>query len=385
MLEKVVIIDALRTPLAKSKSGAYRYQRAEALTAHVMSALIERTPSFPVESIGDIYWGCAQQHAEQSFNLARNAALLAGLPDSIPAVTVNRLCGSSMQALHDAARAIMVGDSQACLVGGTEHMEHIPMQSPDIHPQLGQSIALSSSKMGMTAEWLAEHYDITRQKQDEFALRSHQYAHLAQVVGGFSEEIIPTPSVDENGAVTLLKDDEIIRADCNKDDLESLSSVFISSGSVTAGNASAISSGASGILITSERFAHEHHLPIRAYIESMAVSGCSPANMGLGPVEASQIALNKASLTIDEIEAIEINEAFAVQTIACIEQMKINNWQEKVNLHGGAIALGHPLGCSGSRIVTTLLNVMEKSNKSLGLATMCIGMGQGIATVVKRA
>lgn len=382
-MNHVVVIDCIRTPMAHSKQGAFRFQRAEALSAHLMMHLLKRNPVINPQDIEDIYWGCVQQTLEQGFNIARNAALLAGLPVEIGAVTVNRLCGSSMQALHDAARAIMVGDAEICLVGGVEHMGHIPMQhGVNFHPLLAKYSATAAQNMGLTGEMLANEYAISRQQQDAFAARSHQKAHRAAKTGHFSREIIPTPAHNENGTLFLLENDDVIRPKTTKTSLATLKPAFSSQGSITAGNASAISDGASALLIMSETKAHQLGLMPMARIKSMAIAGCTPAMMGLGPVPATQKALKRAKLTLNDIDLIEINEAFAAQSLACIEELNLTDALEtKINLAGGAIALGHPLGCSGARICTTLLHLMQTKRVHYGLATMCIGLGQGISTI----
>ena len=385
-MNKVVIVDCVRTPMARSKQGAYRYVRAETLSAHLMQALLQRNHQIQPKQIDDIYWGCVQQTLEQGFNIARNAALLARIPNTVPATTVNRLCGSSMQALHDAARAIMVGDAEICLVGGVEHMGHVPMtHGIDFNPALSKYVAKAATVMGLTAEFLAQQYCISREQQDEFALRSHQKAHQATISGQFNAEIIATPAHDAQGIPILLEQDEVIRADANIEHLAALKPVFDPiKGSVTAGSCSALSDGASAMLIMSEQKALDLQLNVRAKILSMAVAGCDPSIMGIGPVPASLKALEKAKLTLKDIDLIELNEAFAAQSLACLKQLNLlDEIEHKVNLNGGAIALGHPLGCSGARITTSLINQLEKQQLHLGLATMCIGLGQGIATIVE--
>ncbi|KAA1179656.1 acetyl-CoA C-acyltransferase FadA [Photorhabdus heterorhabditis] len=386
-MENVVIIDGIRTPMGRSKGGAFRQVRAEDLSAHLMKEIFKRNPAIQKHKIDDIYWGCVQQTLEQGFNIARNSALLAGFPHSVPAVTVNRLCGSSMQALHDGARMIMTGEANATLIGGVEHMGHVPMtHGVDFHPKMGLSVAKAAGMMGLTAEMLAKIHHISREMQDEFSLRSHQRATQATQSGAFSNEISPIYSHDADGTLKLLDYDEVIRPDANLKDLAALRPVFDPvTGSVTAGSSSALSDGASAMLITSESYAKSLGLKPRARIRSMAVVGCDPSIMGYGPVPATQMALKKAGLELDDIGVIELNEAFAAQSLACLKGLNLlDSMDDKVNLNGGAIALGHPLGCSGSRITTTLLNLMECRNVQFGLATMCIGLGQGIATIIER-
>ncbi|KLV03209.1 3-ketoacyl-CoA thiolase [Photobacterium aquae] len=386
-MNNVVIVDCIRTPMGRSKGGAYRHVRAEDLSAHLMKGLMVRNPQLDPNNIEDIYWGCVQQTLEQGFNIGRNAALLAGLPHTIGATTVNRLCGSSMQALHDAARAIMVGDAETCLVGGVEHMGHVPMNhGVDFHPGLSKSVAKAAGMMGLTAEMLGRMHGISRELQDAFAARSHQRAHAATVEGRFSHEILPTEGHDSEGRLIQLIHDEVIRPDTTTESLSALRPVFDpANGTVTAGSSSALSDGASAMLVMSESRAKELRLTIRARIKSMAIAGCDPSIMGYGPVPASQKALKRAGLTMGDIGLVELNEAFAAQSLPCAKDLGLlDHLDEKVNLNGGAIALGHPLGCSGARIATTLINLMEQQDTEFGLATMCIGLGQGIATVFER-
>lgn len=387
-MEKVVIVDAVRTPMGRSKGGAFRQVRAEDLSAHLMRSLLSRNAALDAREIDDIYWGCVQQTLEQGFNVARNAALLAEIPMNVPATTVNRLCGSSMQALHDAARTIMVGDADVCLIGGVEHMGHVPMNhGVDFHPGLSRTIAKAAGMMGLTAEMLGRMHNISREMQDQFAARSHQRAHHATQSGAFRHEIIPTAGHDADGALQRFDYDEVIRPDTTVDSLAALKPAFDPvNGTVTAGSSSALSDGAAAMLIMSESRAASLGLPVRARIRAMAVVGCDPSIMGYGPVPATKLALKRAGLSLSDIGLFELNEAFAAQTLPCIKDLGLlEQIDEKVNLNGGAIALGHPLGCSGARISTTLINLMESRDVQFGVATMCIGLGQGIATVFERA
>ena len=386
-MKDVVVIDCIRTPMGRSKGGVFRNVRAETLSAHLMSKLLERNPNLDPTEIEDIIWGCVQQTKEQGFNVARNAQLLTDIPRSTGAVTVNRLCGSSMQALHDAVSGIMTGRGDVYMIGGVEHMGHVPMNyNIDFHPGLAKHTAKASGSMGMTAELLGRQNGITREMQDAFGARSHQYAHKAALNGGWDNEIVATEGHDENGLLTLVEQDEVIRPETTAETLAGLRPVFDPvNGTVTAGTSSAISDGASAMLIMSADKAKAMGLTPRAKIKAMAVAGCDAAIMGFGPVPATKKALQRAGMTMDDIEIAEFNEAFAAQALSCIKHLGwLDTYEEKVNLKGGAIALGHPLGCSGSRISTTLINVMEDNNKSVGLATMCIGLGQGIATVFER-
>ena len=386
-MEKVVIVDAIRTPMGRSRGGVFRHIRAEDLSAHLMRTLLARNPAIAPSELDDIYWGCVQQTLEQGFNIARNAALLADIPHTVPAVTINRLCGSSMQALHDAARMIQTGDAHACLVGGVEHMGHVPMsQGVDFHPGLSREIAKAAAIMGLTAEMLARIHNISREMQDQFAVRSHQRAWAATEAGHFTSEIVPTLGHDASGALTAVSFDEVIRPETTVEGLAALKPAFDpQNGTVTAGTSSALSDGASAMLVMSETRAKSLALPVRAYVRSMAVVGCSPSVMGYGPVPATHKALKKAGLTVQEIGLFELNEAFAAQVLPCIKDLGLmEQMDERINLNGGAIALGHPLGCSGTRISTTLLNLMERHDTQFGLATMCIGLGQGMATILER-
>ncbi|MDA3135431.1 acetyl-CoA C-acyltransferase FadA [Atlantibacter subterranea] len=386
-MEKVVIVDAIRTPMGRSKGGAFRQVRAEDLSAHLMRSLLSRNPALEPSAIDDIYWGCVQQTLEQGFNIARNAALLAEIPHRVPAVTVNRLCGSSMQALHDAARMIMTGDAQTCLIGGVEHMGHVPMNhGVDFHPGLSRNVAKAAGMMGLTAEMLARMHGISREMQDSFAARSHQRAWAATQAGHFKNEIVPVNGHDADGVLKRYDYDEVIRPETNMESLATLKPAFDpANGTVTAGTSSALSDGAAAMLVMSESRARELGLTPRARIRSMAVVGCDPSIMGYGPVPASKLALKKAGLSAANIDLFEMNEAFAAQILPCIKDLGLmEQIDEKINLNGGAIALGHPLGCSGARISTTLINLMERKDAQFGLATMCIGLGQGIATVFER-
>lgn len=387
-MEHAVIVDALRTPMGRSKGGAFRQVRAETLAAHIMRSLLERNLALNADNIDDIYWGCVQQTLEQGFNIARNAALLAEIPHHVPAVTINRLCGSSMQALHDAVRAIRVGDAQVCLAGGVEHMGHVPMtHGADFPPGLSHTVAKAAAMMGLTAEMLARLHRISREQQDAFAARSHQRAFAATQSGVFSREIVPTSGHRNDGALHLFDYDEVIRPDTSLEALASLRPAFDPvNGTVTAGSSSALSDGAAGLLVMSESYARALGITPRVRVRATAVVGCDPSLMGYGPVPATRKALQRAGLSINDIGVFELNEAFAAQVLPCINDLGLMAClDDKVNLNGGAIALGHPLGCSGARILTTLINLMEQRDVEFGVATMCIGLGQGIATVLERA
>lgn len=382
-----VIVDAVRTPMGKSKAGQFRHVRAEKLSALLIEALIKRNPNFDPKETEDVIWGCVNQTKEQGMNIARNISILAGLPRTAAAQTVNRLCGSSMQALHMAAQSIMTGHGDVFVIGGVEHMGHVAMDhGVDLNPEISKHMAKASYMMGLTAEMLGRMHGIKREQQDEFALRSHQKAWAATQEGQWSNEIVPIQGHDATGALQLCEIDEVIRADASLEALSSLRPVFDpKQGTVTAGSASALSDGASAMLVTSWERAKSLGLKPRAVIRGMAVAGCDAAIMGYGPVPASQKCLKRAGWEVSNLDYVELNEAFAAQSLPVLKDLKLlDKMEEKVNLHGGAIALGHPLGCSGSRITGTLLNVMEQNSGTLGLATMCIGLGQGIATAIER-
>lgn len=385
-MTEVVIVDAIRTPMGKSRGGMYRNVRAEELSAHLMQSLLERNSALDPKDIEDIIWGCVQQTLEQGFNIARNAQLMTDIPRTVPAQTINRLCGSSMQALHTAAQGIMTGHGDVYMIGGVEHMGHVPMtHGVDFAPQMAKFAAKGSGFMGYTAELLGKMHGISRQQQDEFAYASHQKAQAATDEGRFDAEIVATQGHDANGALKSFSHDEVIRAQSTVEDLGKLRPAFDPTGTVTAGNASALSDGASGMLVMSAEKAKALGLKPIAKIRAMASAGCDAAIMGYGPVPAVKKALQRANLTVDDIDLFELNEAFAAQSLPVLKDLGLLDvMDKKVNLNGGAIALGHPLGCSGARISTTLLRLMENKDAKLGVATMCIGLGQGIATVFER-
>ncbi len=385
-MNEVVIVDCIRTPMGRSKAGVFRNVRAEALSAHLMKKILARNPALDPNDIEDVIWGCVKQTKEQGFNIARNASLLAGLPKSIGGVTVNRLCGSSMEALHQASTSIMSGQGDVFLIGGVEHMGHVPMMYDiDFDPALNKNIALASGNMGLTAELLGKKYGVTREMQDAFAARSHKKAHEATLAGRWDNEIVAIEGHDASGALTLVEHDEVIRPETTVESLSKLRPVFDPvNGTVTAATSSALSDGASAMLVMSADKAKALGLTPRAKVRSMAVAGCDPSTMGFGPVPATKKALKRAGLSIEDIELFEFNEAFAAQALSCVRALDVEDKMDQINLNGGAIALGHPLGCSGSRISGTLINLMEGQDVSLGLATMCIGFGQGIATVFER-
>jgi acetyl-CoA acyltransferase len=383
----VVIIDAVRSPMGKTKNGVFRNVRAENLSAALVKELFKRNPNVDQKDVEDLIWGCVNQTLEQGFNMARAVSLLAGLPITSAAQTVNRLCGSSMSAIHTAAQAIMTGQGDVFVVGGVEHMGHVGMMhGVDVNPALSKHMAKASMMMGVTAEMLGKMHGVSREAQDAFAVRSHRLAHEATLQGRFANEIVSIEGHDAEGNKILVEVDEVIRPETSMESLASLAPVFMPKvGTVTAGTSSALSDGASAMLMMSAKKAQELGLTPIAKVRSMAVAGCDPAIMGYGPVPATKKALKRAGLTMADIEIVELNEAFAAQSIPVLKDLGLLDLvDDKVNLNGGAIALGHPLGCSGTRISTTLLNVMREKDATIGLATMCIGMGQGIATVFER-
>ncbi len=386
-MKEVVIVDAVRTAMGRSKAGMFRHVRAEELSAKLIEGLLDRSPELDPAEVEDVIWGCVSQTLEQGFNIARNAALLTRLPHHVAAQTVNRLCGSSMQALHSAAQAIMTNNGEVFIIGGVEHMGHVPMNHGiDFNPAISLHTAKASGMMGLTAEMLARMHNISREEQDAFGLASHVKAQAATEAGEFNSQIIGIEGHDAEGALTLCEIDETIRAGANIADMQKLRPVFDPvNGSVTAATSSALSDGASAMLVMSAEKAKQLGLTPMAKITSMAVVGCDPSIMGYGPVPAVHKALKRAGMAIDDIDLFELNEAFAAQSLAVLKGLKLLDvMEEKVNLQGGAIALGHPLGCSGARISTALLHQMKARNASTGISTMCIGMGQGIATVFER-
>lgn len=386
-MKRAVVVDAVRSAMGRSKNGSFRNVRAEEISAKLMDGILERNPKVDPGEIEDIIWGCVQQTLEQAYNIGRNAQLMSKIPKHVSAQTINRLCGSSMSAIHMAAQGIMSGQGDIYLVGGTEHMGHVPMwHGVDFNPEASKVMAKAGGNMGLTAELLGRMHGITREAQDQFALRSHLRAKAATESGRFDDEIVGIQGHDENGVPFMFDQDEVYRPDANLESLNGLRPVFDpKGGTVTAGNSSALSDGASCMLIMSEDRAKELGLEPLAYIKSFAAAGCDPSIMGYGPVPASQKALKKAGLDIKDIELWELNEAFAAQSLPVIKDLGLNDVADEIiNVNGGAIALGHPLGCSGARISTTLLHEMKKRNLKYGVSTMCIGLGQGVATVFER-
>ncbi|MBB3869590.1 acetyl-CoA C-acyltransferase [Parageobacillus toebii NBRC 107807] len=398
MLREVVIVDAVRTPIGRYK-GALKDVRPDDLAATVIRALVDRNPSLPVEQIEDVVFGNANQAGEDNRNVARMAALLAGLPIEVAGTTVNRLCGSGLDAVNYAARAIMTGEAEIMIAGGTESMTRAPfvMAKPSsdfprgniemfdttigwrfINPKMEEMYGTDS--MPQTAENVAKRFGITREEQDEFAYESQMKAKKAIETNRFADELVPVVYYDRKGNRVVVDKDEHPRPDTTLEKLAKLPPLF-ENGTVTAGNASGVNDGAAALLLVSAEKAKELGLkPLVKYVMS-AVAGVEPAVMGIGPIFATRKALRRAGLTIDDIGLVELNEAFASQSIECIRQLELD--RTKVNVNGGAIALGHPLGASGARILTTLIYEMKKRGVKYGLATMCIGVGQGIATIVE--
>jgi 3-oxoadipyl-CoA thiolase len=400
--KEVFITDAARTPIGKY-SGTLKDVRPDDLAAGVIKEIVKRNlddKGIPKDIIEDVVLGCANQAGEDNRNVARMSLLLAGLPVSIGGVTVNRLCGSGMQAVIDAARAIIAGDGDVMIAGGTESMTRAPFVMPKASEAFTRTNAVYDTtigwrftnpklakmyypySMGETAENVAKKYNISRERQDEFALQSQMKAKDAIMAGKFKDEITPVEVISRK-ETTLFAIDEFPRLDTTLDKLAKLKPAFAAEGgTVTAGNSSGVNDGACAIMLASAEKANELGLKKRARIISSAIAGVEPECMGLGPIPAVKKALQRAGLTLEQIDLVELNEAFAAQALACIDELKLD--VSKVNVNGGAIALGHPLGMSGARIITTLLHEMEKRNLRYGLAAMCIGVGQGIASIIER-
>ncbi|WP_019421036.1 thiolase family protein [Paenibacillus sp. OSY-SE] len=394
-----VIIDAVRTPIGRY-GGALKDVRADDLGAVVIRRLMERNPIDP-EQISGVIFGCANQAGEDCRNVARMSVLLAGLPVEVPGVTVNRLCGSGMEAVNQSAYAIMAGAGHAYVAGGTESMTRAPlvMMKPEAAFQRGNQHIYDTTlgwrltndklaavyppiSLGETAENVAEQYGVSREAQDEFALASQRKYARAHAAGKFADEIVPVEIVGRKGEVSLFEQDEHPRPETSLEQLQKLKPAFKQGGTVTAGNSSGLNDGAAALLIMEQEAARSLGLRPRARVVASAAAGVDPAVMGIGPVPAARKVLKMAGLSIGEIDLFEINEAFAAQAVASVRELNID--PERVNVNGGAIALGHPLGCSGARILTTLLYEMERRDARYGLAAMCIGVGQGIATIIER-
>ncbi|MER5301727.1 thiolase family protein [Streptomyces lasiicapitis] len=394
-MRTVHFVAARRTPIGKLR-GALSAVRPDDLAATVVRGLLDGVPQLDPARIDDVYWGAANQAGEDNRNVARMAVLLAGLPESVPGATVNRLCASGLEAVTTAARAIAAGDADIVLAGGSESMSRAPfvLPRPDealphrmetvdtrlgwrlVNPKMKELHGLLS--MGETAEEVAARYDVSRERQDTFALRSHQRAAAARKNGHFDDELLPVTTPDG----TVVTADECIREDTSYEKLSGLRPVFRQGGTVTAGNASPMNDGAAGLLLVSEEALNDLGLEPLGRYAAGASAGVHPDVMGIGPVPATQKALARRGWTVADIQEAEFNEAFAAQALACVDALDID--PELVNPDGGAIALGHPLGCSGARILTTLLHRMRRTGTTRGLATMCVGVGQGSALLVER-
>ncbi len=397
-MEEAVIISAVRTPIGRY-GGVLKDVRPDDLGALVIDEAIRRATIDPA-SVEDVIFGCANQAGEDNRNVARMSLLLAGLPITVAGQTVNRLCGSGLQALNSAAQAIQVGAGDTFVAGGVESMTRAPFVLGKSEAGFSRNMKLEDStlgwrfinprmaalhhpySMGETAENVAERYGIGREEQDAFALRSHQRAVAAQQTGKFEQEIVPVSIPQKKGEAVIVARDEHPRSDTSLEKLAALKPVFRKGGSVTAGNSAGINDGAAALVLMARSRAEQLGLRTRARVVATAVAGVDPAYMGLGPIPATRKVLQRAGLSIQDMDLIELNEAFAVQVLQCSRELEID--QEKLNVNGGAVALGHPLGCSGARLVVTLLHELERRGGRYGLATMCIGVGQGIATIIER-
>jgi 3-oxoadipyl-CoA thiolase len=394
-----LIVDAVRTPMGRYR-GVLSGVRPDDLAAHVVATAVERTGLDPAD-VRDVYLGAANQAGEDNRDVARMASLLAGLPVEVPGVTVNRLCASGLEAINQASRAIRLGEGDLYLAGGVESMSRAPWVVPKPEtgfprgPQTMHDTALgwrlinprmaerySTEAMGETAENVAERYGVERAEQDRYALRSHKLAVAATEEGRFADQIIPVEVPQRKGDPVVVEVDEGPRADTTLEKLGALSPAFREGGTVTAGNASTLNDGAACLVLASTRKAEELGAEPLARIVSIGVAGVDPAYMGLGPIPSTRRALEAAGLSVDDIDLVEINEAFAAQVLACLGELGID--EERVNVNGGAIALGHPLGCSGARLMTSLVWEMRRRGARYGLATLCVGVGQGVATIVER-
>ena len=372
-MTEVVICGYARSAFTPAKKGQLNKTRPDDLAAEVIKGLLEKT-GVKKEDVEDLILGCAFPEAEQGMNLARNVVFLTGLPKSVGGVTVNRFCASSMQAIHQAAGAIHSGAGDLFIAGGVESMSRVPM--PGFNPMLNPSLVDMDAYIGMghTAENLAKKYSISRERQEQMALESHQKASKAIEKGEFKDEIIPVNDISEDGC---------IRPDTTLESMAQLKPAFDKEGVVTAGTSSPLTDGAAAVIVCSEDYAKSNKLKMLAYIRGMAISGCSPEIMGIGPVVSSQKALKRAGLKLEDIDIIEMNEAFAAQSLACVDELGID--MSKLNIHGGALAMGHPLGASGARITGKAASLLQNNGAKYALSTMCVGGGQGCATILERA
>ena len=373
MSSDVAICGFVRSPFTPAKRGGLSKVRPDDLAAGVVNGLIEKY-SVNVGDVEDLILGCAFPEAEQGMNLARNVVFLSQLPNSVGGVTVNRFCASSMQAIHQAAGAINSGSGELFIAGGVESMSRVPM--PGFNPMLNPSLIDVDAYIGMghTAENLAKKHSISREDQEAMALESHQKATEAQEKDKFKEEIIPINGVNDDGCV---------RPETSLESMAKLKPAFDKEGVVTAGTSSPLTDGAAAVIVCSKEYAEKNDLNIMAYIRGMAISGCDPEVMGIGPVKSSQKALERAGISLEDVGVIEMNEAFAAQSLACVKELGID--MSKLNMHGGAISMGHPLGASGARITGKAASLLKETGKKYALSTMCVGGGQGCATVLERA
>jgi acetyl-CoA acyltransferase len=372
-----VIAAAYRTPQGK-EDGAFADVRSEDLSVPLIDEILAET-GLAGEQVDDLMWGCAQQRGEQGNNLARVIALLSELGESVPGTTINRWCASSMQSVISASDAVRAGQRDAIIAGGVESMSRVKMgeNTHNVHPRMADLYNIGELQMGMTAEKVAEQYEVSREAQDEYALRSHERAAAATDEGRFDDQIIPIET--EDGVVD---EDEGIRRDTSLEKLAQLPTVFQSDGTVTPGNASQVSDGAAATLVTSKGFAEDHGLDVLAEIGSNNVAGVDPTVMGIGPVPATEGLLERTGREIDDYDLVELNEAFASQTVYAQRELGVDD--ERYNVNGGAIALGHPLGASGARLPVTLVHEMNHRDADRGLATLCVGFGQGAAIEFER-
>jgi acetyl-CoA acyltransferase len=377
-MSNVVIAGYARSPFTPAKKGELAKVRPDDIAAQVVRALVERTGVDPAE-IEDLIVGCAFPEGEQGFNVARLIAFLAGLPNSVGGTTVNRFCGSSMQAIHNAAGAIQMGAGEVYICAGVESMTRIPMGgfNPLPNPKLYAEFPQAFASMGETAENLAKRHSIDRKRQEEMAVESQKKAAAAQAAGKLDDEIVPIQG--PNGAVVTK--DGCLRPETTLEGLAGLELAFDQKGTVTAGTSSPLTDGAAAVLVCSEEYAQRKGLKPLARIKSFAISGCQPEIMGIGPVQSTRKALSRAGIALGDVDVIELNEAFAAQALACVDELGID--MKKTNLDGGAIALGHPLGATGARITGKAASLLAREGKRYALATQCIGGGQGIATVLE--
>lgn len=382
-MREAVVVDAVRTPLGRSgERGVFRDVRAEDLGVAVVKALLERTGVKP-EAVDDVIFGCANQAEEQNLNVARRIVLLAGLPYEVPGVSINRLCSSSLQAISYAAMQIMTGFGDIIIAGGVEQMTHLSMtRDIDIHPKHFEMLDPAAFMMGQTAEKLVERFGVTRQEMDAYSLESHRRAVAAQRDGKFKEQIVPVPGKNQQGEAIMVDTDQHPRPDTSLEKLAALEPAFRMKGTITAGSSSGISDGAASVLVMSKEKAKELGLKPMATVRSMASAGVDPVIMGVGPIYSTRKALAYLNMKPSQVDLVEVNEAFAVVAMLAIREIPLDH--AKTNVNGGAVALGHPLGCSGARITTTLLYEMRRRDVRWGLATMCVGLGQGTTTIFER-